>query len=80
MGSKMNPKSIIRMAQPLRAIIGAHVPLIGTGCDNAVFQRARADSEEAVSRAKYLIMHLDSRHDAVIFAPAVGMPSYINMR
>ena len=76
----MNPKSIIRMAQPPRAIIGAHVPLIGTGCDNSVFQRARADSDEAVSKAKYLIMHLDNRHDAVIFARAVGMPGYINMR
>ena len=76
----MKPKSIIRMAQPLRAIIGAHVPLIGTGCDNAVFQRARADSDDAVSLAKYLIMHLDNRHDAVIFAKCVGMPGYINMR
>ena len=76
----MTPKSIVRMAKPLRAIIGAHVPLIGTGCDDAVFQRARADSDEAVSKAKYLIMHLERRHDAVLFARAVGMPGYINMR
>ena len=76
----MSPKSILRMAQPLRAIIGAHVPLIGTGCDEDVYLRARADSEEAVSIAKYLIMHLGNRHDAVLFARAVGMPGYINMR
>jgi hypothetical protein len=48
--------------------------------DTETAQRRRAESDEAVNVAKYLIMHLDSRHDAVLFARAVGMPGYINMR
>ena len=77
----MSPKAILRMAKPIKAAIGAHVPLIG---DSDVlyedYQRARAESDLAVQRAKYLIQHLANRHDAVIFARAVGMPGYINMR
>ena len=76
----MHIKNIIRIAKPLRSVIGAHAKLIGTGVDNAVYQRARADSDLAIQQAKYLIMQLDSRHDAVRFAHAVGMPGYINMR
>jgi len=76
----MNIKTIIRMAKPLREVIGAHAHLIGTGCDTDVYQRARADSDLAVQQAKYLIMHLDNRHDAATFAKVVGMPGYINMR
>ena len=76
----MNAKTIIRIAKPLRAVIGAHARLIGTGCDNSVYQRARADSDLAVQQAKYLIQYLNSRHDAAVFARAVGMPAYINMR
>lgn len=77
----MSPKTILRMARPFRAAIGAHVPMIGrSDMDHEAYQRARADSDEAVSLAKYLIMHLDNRHDAVLFARAVGMPGYINMR
>ena len=76
----MTPRTIITMARPLKARIGAHVPLIGTGCDNDVYQRAQADSDVAVQAAKYLIQHLASRHDAVLFARAVGMPGYINLR
>ena len=76
----MTPRSILRMARPLRARIGAHVPLIGTGCDNDVYQRTLADSDEAVSLAKYLIQRLADRHTAVLFARAVGMPGYINLR
>ena len=74
----MHPKAIIRMARPLRAKIGAHTRMEWVDTETA--QRARAESEEAVSVAKYLIMHLDNRHDAVLFARAVGMPGYINMR
>jgi hypothetical protein len=74
----MHPKSIIRMARPLREKIGAHMRM--ELVDTEIKQRLRAESEEAVSVAKYLIMHLDSRHDAVLFARAVGMPGYINMR
>ena len=51
----MHIKSIIRIAQPLRAVIGAHARLIGTGCDNSVYQRARANFDMAVQQAKYLI-------------------------
>lgn len=76
----MNIKTIIRMAKPLRKVIGCHVPLIGTGCDHDVYQRAQADSDLAVQQAKYLIQQLANRHDAVLFAKAVGMPGYINMR
>ena len=76
----MNTKTIIRMAKPLRAVIGAHVHLIGTGCDADVYQRAQADSDLAVQQAKYLIQQLANRHDAVTFAHAVGMPGYINFR
>jgi hypothetical protein len=76
----MNIKTIIRMAKPLRSVIGKHVPLIGTGCDHEVYQRAQADSDLAVQQAKYLIQYLYKRHDAVLFAKAVGMPGYINMR
>ena len=76
----MNIKTIIRMAKPLRAVIGKHAHLIGTGCDHEVYQRAQADSDLAVQQAKYLIQQLANRHDAVLFANAVGMPGYINMR
>ena len=76
----MNIKTITNMAKPLRKVIGCHVPLIGTGCDDEVYQRARADSDLAVQQAKYLIQQLANRHDAVLFAKAVGMPGYINMR
>jgi hypothetical protein len=74
----MNQKSIIRMARHLREKIGAHMRM--EWVDTETKQRLRAESEEAVSVAKYLIMHLDSRHDANVFARAVGMPGYINMR
>jgi hypothetical protein len=66
------------MARPLRAKIGAHMRMEWVDTETA--QRRRAESDEAVNVAKYLIMHLDSRHDAVLFARAVGMPGYINMR
>ncbi len=76
----MSPKAILRMAKPFKSVIGAHVPMIGRQVDSDVYQRALADSDMAVQRAKYLIQHLANRHDAVLFARAVGMPGYINMR
>jgi len=76
----MSPKTIALIAKPLEAKIGAHVCLLGTGCDNDTYQRARADSDLAAQQAKYLIMYLDNRHDAVLLAHAVGMPGYVNMR
>lgn len=77
----MSPKAILRMAKPFRAAIGAHnrMDFLQNGAADAYYQ-ARADSDIAVQRAKYLIQHLDNRHDAVLFARAVGMPGYINMR
>jgi len=72
----MTPKAILRMAKPFKSTIGAHMRL-PCGDD---YQRALADSDVAVQRAKYLIQHLQNRHDAVLFARAVGMPGYINMR
>jgi hypothetical protein len=76
----MSPKAILRMAKPFKSVIGAHVPMIGRQVDSDVYQRALSDSDVAVQRAKYLIQHLQNRHDAVLFARAVGMPGYINMR
>ena len=77
----MSPKAVLRMAKPFKAIIGAHVPLIGnSNVTHDDYQRARSDSDTAAQHAKYLIQHLANRHDAVLFARAVGMPGYINMR
>jgi len=76
----MTPKTIEAIAKPLRAKIGAHMRLLGTGCGDETYQRARADSDLAAQQAKYLIQHLDNRHDAVLLAHAVGMPGYVNMR
>jgi hypothetical protein len=76
----MSPKAILRMAKPFKSVIGAHARLIGTSYDADAYYRALADSDMAVQRAKYLIQHLQNRHDAVLFARAVGMPGYINMR
>ena len=77
----MSPRTILRMARPFRAVIGAHQRLIG---DSTVthddYLRARADSDLAVQLATYLIQHLTDRHDAALFARAVGMPGYINTR
>jgi len=76
----MQLKTIIRIAKPLKAVIGAHHKLAQSYCEREVYQRSQADSDLAVQQAKYLIMHLENRHDAVLFAEAVGMPGYINMR
>jgi len=76
----MHIKNIIRIAKPLRAVIGAHHKLAQSYCEREIYQRSQADSDLAVQQAKYLIMHLASRHDAVRFAYAVGMQGYINMR
>lgn len=77
---QVNPDALQLQANVLRQKIGSHLPLIGTGCSDAQYQMARAESDEAVSLAKYLICHLSSRHQAVTFAAQVGMPGYINMR
>lgn len=78
----MSPKAILRLAKPFRAVIGAHNRMPDMTPDGTAdaYYRARADSDIAVQRAKYLIQHLENRHDAVLFARAVGMPGYIHMR
>lgn len=76
----MSPKTIALIAKPLRAKIGAHARLLGTRYDADAYYRAQSDSDIAAQQAKYLIMHLDNRHDAVQLAHAVGMPGYIHMR
>lgn len=77
----MSPRDILRIAKPLRAAIGAHYRLLGdSNVRHEDYQRARAESDLAVQRAKYLIQHLQNRHDAVMLARAVGMDGYINMR
>ena len=76
----MTPKTLALIAKPLKAKIGGHVQLIGTCYDADAYYRAKSDSDLAVQQAKYLIQHLDKRHDAVLLAHAVGMPGYVNMR
>lgn len=77
----MSPRTIVRMARPLHAVIGKHVQMIGdSNYTSDAYYEAQRHSDEAVSLAKYLIQHLENRHDAVLFARAVGMPGYINMR
>ena len=77
----MSPKTILRMAKPFKAAIGAHqrIDYLTNGDSNA-WHAAQRDSDAAVSLASYLIQHLDNRHDAALFARAVGMPGYINLR
>jgi hypothetical protein len=77
----MNPRTLIQIARPLKRLIGAHVHMIGQhNLTDKDYQRAQSDSDQAVSTAKYLICHLVNQHDAVVFASAVGMPGYINLR
>jgi predicted metal-dependent phosphotriesterase family hydrolase len=77
----MNVRTAIRIARELRPAIGAHTRLIGnSNATQEQYEAAELASSEAVSLAKYLICHLDDRHAAVVFARAVGMPGYINLR
>lgn len=76
----MNHKTILKMARPFKRVIGAHHRLIGTGCDADEYYEAQRKSDEAVATCKYLIQMLDDRHAAVLFARAVGMDGYINLR
>lgn len=76
----MRDQTIHALAKPLRRVIGKHHQLIGKCAPQEQYLEAQRASDDAVSLAKYLIQHLDNRHDAVRFAHAVGMPGYINMR
>ncbi len=76
-------QNLLTLANNLRKRIGAHYRYINTAQRNYThdrYQELRRDSDEAVSLAKYLIQHLQNRHQAVTFANAVGMPGYVNLR
>ena len=81
-GDGMNPRAVLRMAKPFKKVIGAHHRHIvdGNWESTEAHQEARRKSDEAVAVCKYLICQLEDRHAAVIFARAVGMDGYINMR
>lgn len=74
----MNPRAVLKMAKPFKKVIGAHHHLSFTDQDE--YLAAQQKSDEAVATCKYLIQMLEDRHAAVIFARAVGMDGYINMR
>ena len=77
----MNARTLIRLARPMKAAIGSHYRMIGcSDWTHEQYVEAQRQSDESVSLAKYLIQHLVNRHDAVVFASAVGMPGYINLR
>lgn len=76
-------KTLLTLANTLKKDIGAHyrsINMSDTRRKHDAYLDLQAKSDKAVSLAKYLIMHLESRHDAVTFANMVGMPGYINMR
>ena len=72
-------KTLYTLAKQLRKKIGAHVYLIGKQVKSDIYHNAQAESDEAVSLAKYLIQNLEDRHQAEIFAYQVGMPGYFYM-
>ena len=77
----MRTVAIHSLAKNIKPAIGAHYRLLSSaGYSAEKYAQMRRASDEAVSLARYLIMHLADRHDAVRFANAVGMPGYINHR
>jgi hypothetical protein len=60
-------KSTYQLANSLRDQIGKHRQL-SDYCDNDAYWRARADSDQAVSTAKYLIQYLPRAQADVIRA------------
>lgn len=72
-------KTLYKLAKQLRKTIGAHVHLIGKQVQADIYYTAQAESDKAESLAKYLIWHLQDRHQAEIFAREVGMPGYFYM-
>ncbi len=77
-------KNLHILACQLRKRIGAHYRYTSAAkwphYNQDTYLELQRDSDEAVSLAAYLIKRLDSRHQAVTFAHAVGMPGYINNR
>lgn len=72
-------KNILKLARQLKKSIGKHYKLIGQQVPADTYYAAQRESDEAVSLAKYLIQHLEDRHQATVFANAVGMPGYLFM-
>jgi len=73
-------RQLIVLANQMRKQIGAQYKMIGKGVKHEIYADAQAKSDDAIAFAKYLITHLENRHLAVVFAHAVGMPGYINLR
>lgn len=61
-------KSIYQLAHQLHDQIGAHYRLIGAGVADDQYWRARAESDQAESTAKYLIQYLPQVQADVIRA------------
>lgn len=79
----MSPRTVLRLARPLRAAIGAHHRLRYDDCPADYWDRyaaLREASDAAVRQVVYLIRFLADRHAAVLLARACGMPGYINLR
>ena len=72
-------KNLYKLAIQLRKTIGAHAHLIGKHGKHNEYYIAQSESDKAVSLAKYLIWHLQDRHQAEHFAHMVGMPGYLHM-
>jgi hypothetical protein len=70
-------KDIIKLGRVLRKRIGAHYRMIGHGNYTVEqYDRARSDSDEAVSLVRYMVLHLDNRHMANVLADASGCNSF----
>jgi len=72
-------KNLYKLAMQLRKNIGAHAHFIGKHGKHNEYYIAQSESDKAVSLAKYLIWHLQDRHQAEHFAHMVGMPGYLHM-
>jgi hypothetical protein len=72
----MTYKTVLKLASSLKKDIGKDYRMIGKGVKSETYQNAVAASDQAQHLAIYLIQHLADRHQAKVFASAVGMPSY----
>lgn len=61
-------KSMFKFARQLNKQIGAHYRLIGTGCTDEDYHRARAESDQAESLARYMMQYLPQLQADVIRA------------
>lgn len=75
----MSSHTMISLGRALAKDIGAHNRMRGR-YDSDKYNKLQRISDIAIAQLKYLIMHLDSREDAVTLANAAGCPGYINFR